>query len=171
MAQICDFYSESNNDNSQIMGGTILKFGQCFTGVDGVLNSAKFVVKKTGDNGTVVVKVYTLIGTFGTNGKPTGDALAVSNTINVSSLSNNFSLVTFTFSGANKINLLNQHYCLSFESSSGASVTVGSSYLSPTHNGNYFYDYEGTLYASNVVDVCFYVYIDTISPFPSFRRP
>jgi hypothetical protein len=169
MATIVDSYSESNYD-SEIYD--YRAYGQSFTGDGGVLNSAKFYLKKYGSpTGTVFAAIYAHTGTFGTNSKPMGVPLAVSDNVNVSTLSTSFGLVSFTFSGANKITLTaGTKYVVVFDCiNSSNTISVGMDSSSPSHSGNvsdrdgedWYTDYSG-------YDLCFYVYKDDkVGPFPT----
>lgn len=137
--------------------------GQTFNFVGGVLDSAKFkVASKANTSGNVLVKIYALTGTSGTDGKPTGSALATSDAIDSTTLVNGWN--TFTFSGANRVALSPNKYGVSFEyTSSGDTDYIEVSIVtsSPTHAGNYFYDETGTWAVDNAIDSNFYVYTET----------
>jgi hypothetical protein len=123
---IVDSYSESNQDSQQFFGITTVGIAQAFTGDGGTLNSAKWYLKKdSGATGIVVAKIYDITGTFGTDAKPTGSALATSDNYDVSSIGTTFELITFTFSGINKITLVDTtQYCLAVEYTSGDSKVL-----------------------------------------------
>ena len=108
MATIVDSYSETNKSQVNGFGSpTFQGYGQSFTGDGGTLNSSKFYLEKRElPTGNIVSKVYAHSGTFGTSSVPTGSALATSDNVDVSTLGL-LALVTFTFSGANKITLTN----------------------------------------------------------------
>jgi len=168
MSQIIDSYSESNQSSwsSNIMQG------QSFTGDGGVLNSAKFYLERQGSPaGNTVVEIYAHSGTFGTSSVPTGDPLATSDSIASSSISLDPILVTFTFTGADKITLVNGTkyvVIVKFDNTGSPDyIWVGIDTSSPTHAGNICW-YTGTEWqytASN--DCCFYVYKDESSASPS----
>lgn len=180
MIQVCDSYSESNQSGQynplgvwDVMG-TYPYQGQSFTGNGGVLNSCKFYLKKNSSaSGNCYAKVYAHTGTFGTDGVPTGDALATSDIINVSTLSTSFGLVEFVFNGINKINLINEmKYCIVVNFEGNSVIFMGIDNTSPSHGGN-FIMYWTEWGSDDRYDACFYVYTgeETISPFPSFKRP
>lgn len=167
MATLVDSYSESNrNSDEQISDGIgrVKEVGQAFTGVAGVLNSAVFYLKAFGDiSGNAYARVYAHTGTFGSTGTPTGSVLATSNALDISTLSTSTQeLITFTFSGAEKITLVEgTKYFITFYNLNGDSshlVFCARDSTSPTHAGN------GALYiaswAASANDYIFYVYID-----------
>jgi len=101
-----DSYSESHQDLAITLqaGGGNTKVGQSFTGDGNALNSCKFYLQKSGSpTGNAVATLYAHTGTFGTNGTPTGAALATSDNFDVSTLTTNLQLITFNFSGVEKI--------------------------------------------------------------------
>ncbi len=171
MAQIVDSYSENNYDSWATLGAVppdFVSVGQSFTGDGGTLNSAKFYLNKDGSpTGDIVAKVYAHTGTFGTSSRPTGSALAISNNVDVSTLTTSSQLITFNFTGANKITLENgTYYCVLVEYSNGDGgnhVHYGLDTESPTHGGNSFYWVSGNWSYSNY-DLLFYVYKDDSSP-------
>lgn len=162
MATIVDSYSESNR-NTDTAGPNR---GQSFTGDGGVLNSAKFYLYKAGSpTGNSRAKIYAHSGTFGTSSIPTGSALATSDDIDISTFSTSQQLVTFTFSGANKITLDNgTKYIVVIEIDYTPSdpnyIWIGLDTSSPSHNGNYSFFSSGTWTPDSSIDMCFYVYKD-----------
>jgi len=136
--------------------------GQCITGLAGYkLTSGQFALWKIGSPaGTLVAVLYALTGTFGTNGRPTGAALATSNTVAMSSIGG---MAFYTFTFPQPYTLSNGHYCIAIQVSSGDSfngnncILIGYDNSSPTHAGNYF------IYANNAwtgyqsLDGCFSV--------------
>jgi len=165
MAAIIDSYSESNADN----GGTSAQQGQSFTGDGGVLNFSKFSMSKIGSpTGTAVVKIYAHSGTFGTSSVPTGSPLATSGTFDVSTLTTSSQLITFTFSGGEKITLINgTKYVVTLEISEYISswpdyVVLDLDAFAPSHAGNYSY-VSGENWTFGTWDLCFYVYKDAES--------
>lgn len=173
-ASTIDSYSESNYTTAtSIVSGIITSYGQSFTAVSTfvVLDSAKFYLYTQGTpSGTLVAKVYAHSRTFGTNGIPTGTALAVSDQVNVSGVpsgSGSIGLVTFSFSGANRITLTpGTKYFLTIEQDTGTSdlsnrVFVGMDDTSPSHSGNRADFTSPTWSSSSSYDFVFYVYGDT----------
>ena len=105
-----------------------------------VLDSCKFkLYKEADDGGNVYVEVYEHTGTFGSTSKPTGTALATSDTINISDLSSSASWVKFSFTGANRITLEGGYYCLAIHCSTGGTdyITCQIDSASTTDPGNF----------------------------------
>lgn len=94
---------------------------QSFVGVGGTIVSTRIYATKVGTpTGNVVSSLYAITGTPGTSAKPTGAALATSDAVVATTLSTSFSLVDFTFSGANQFLMVNgTNYCISIEYSGG----------------------------------------------------
>jgi hypothetical protein len=171
MATIVDSYSESNQSGDEYLGkysemGVFAGFSQSFTSNGGVLNSVKFYLKKSGSpTGNAVANIYTHSGTYGSTSIPTGGVLAISDNFDVSSLTTSYQLITFTFSGAEKITLTNgTYYVVTVEytnESSGNYVLVGDDYSSPSHSGNSAGESGAPLsWSYNTNDLCFYIYKD-----------
>lgn len=125
---------------------------------------------KTGSpTGTMYAKVYAITGTYGTDATPTGAALATSDGVDVASLTTSYNLITFTFSGANRITLTaDTYYAVIVEYAGGDSsnyLRVGADNSSPSHDGNRigWSNSSSTWSASSTTDVCFYVYIEAAS--------
>lgn len=165
---LVDSYSESNRNTdlnlSDVSASGINGASQSFTAVAGTLDSCQFYLNKTGSpTGNATVELYAITGTHGTNAKPTGSPLATSDTFDVSTLTGTQSLVTFNFSGANRIALTNgTNYCLAIRYTSGSSgntVDVGVDTTSPTHGGNGAFR-QFITWSSYSGDVCFYLYED-----------
>lgn len=186
MAQIVDSYPESNysfaerlNDNEFVV------IGQSFTGDGGTLNSAKFYLQKIGSpsNG-LFVAISSHSGVFGTSSIP-DEILAVSDEVSVDSIPTEFGLVTFTFTGENKIVLENgvKYTIFVIYDYSGWNISncvrVGEDDTSLTHDGNYFNFPAGEYnwIPDPNYDTIFYVYKDDedeeeqiVSPFPTHFR-
>jgi len=172
MATIVDSYSESNHDS-----GYGYPCGQSFTGNGSILDSAKVFTSREGSpSGNCYIKIYAHSGTFGTSSVPTGSALATSDVRDASTLTS-YGLSTFTFSGAERIRLINNtHYVMVFDYS-GTDLSIGGDMTSPTHDGNYCGYYNGSWTAYSGYDLCFYIYGEEPSPIigekyplPPFRR-
>ena len=164
---LLDSYNESNQSATyQIYSGNFLGVGQAFTATAGVLSSCKFYIRKSGSpTGNAVAKLYATTGTFGTNARPTGAALATSANFDVSTLTTSYVVNTLTFSGANRVKLTNgTNYVITFEYSGGNStnrVELGADSTSPTHAGNGS-SLFGASWSGSSQDVCFYVYLAPI---------
>jgi len=116
---------------------------QSFTCTYGItLASCKFYIRANIPalaSGNVYAKLYAHTGTYGTSSLPTGSALATSDAIAISSMSDSNSLVTFTFSGANQVSLSSStYYVLVMENTSANEndVVGGALNSSGTHSGN-----------------------------------
>lgn len=161
----CDSYSESyQTTSSSVYNGAPIKVGQSFTGDGNDLNSCKFYLKKFGSpTGNVIATVYAHTGTFGSNGKPTGSALATSGNFDISTLTTSYALTTFTFTGANNITLVNgTKYFIVLEYSGGDvsnHLVIGCDDTTLTHGGNYA-SYTTSWGSLSIIDVCFYVYTE-----------
>ena len=171
---IVDSYPESNYGiYSYFTAGFLTASGQSFTGNGGRLNKTTFYLNRgaTG-TGTLVSKVYAHAGTFGGASTPTGTALATSGSINIAGLNSSFTLVDFTFTGAEKIMLTNEtKFVVTLESTEASSNAVAYAFdgTDNSHPGNLCYKY-GT-WAPGADDLIFYVYSDDIiGPFPTYLR-
>ena len=165
MATIVDSYSESNYsvDNGFGVFGVNIS-GQSFTGNGYVIDSAVFYLYKSGTpTGNITAKIYAETHTtaFGTDSVISGAALATSDNYEISTLlTTSYALITFTFSGVNKITLTNGvKYVVTVEypigGSAGNNPFMGQDNTSPTHSGNTVYS---TSSYNASTDSCFYVY-------------
>lgn len=91
--------------------------GQSFTSTGGTLHSVKFYLNKAGSpNGTLVAKLYDETGAYGTSSVPSGVALATSLPVSTSAITTYKQLITFTFTGDDKVTLDNgNHYVVTIE--------------------------------------------------------
>lgn len=158
-------YSESNNqvgEEAYLCSVYATESGQSFSSGGGVLDSAKFYLHKTGSpTGNATAKVYAHTGTYGTSSLPTGSVLATSDTFDVSTLTASNQLITFSFSGANRITLASSYYFVVVSYSGGDADNIvhpGRDASSPTHDGNAADDYGGWT-ATATHDQIFYVYV------------
>lgn len=166
LTSISDSYSESNYTTyiNVSMANTIASSrgkGQSFTGADGTLDSCKFYLRNVDGTatGTVVAKLYAHTGTYGTSSLPTGNALATSNSVDVSSLSTTNSLVTFTFD--NSYTMVNGTYyviTLEIQDAGTGLIGYGSDTTSSTHSGNRVYETTVGNWTTSTADSIFYVY-------------
>lgn len=159
-----DSYSESNYATlAALYSGNWIIYGQSFTSsVGGELDSVKFYLKKTGTPpGNMTATIYAHTGTYGSSSKGTGPTLATSDAISASTLSTSFGLVTFDFSGAERITLsASTYYVVALEYSSGDGsnrVDIGIDNTSPTHSGNRA-GYTSGWASNSGQDTIFYVY-------------
>ena len=118
--------------NSQLYSGSTIADGQTFYNgytYDITLDSMKFLVMKKGsppEEGDCHARLYAMTGTFGTNGKPTGDVLATSDVVSLADVPAYISSVwtEFTFSGSNRIILSPEtYYCAVFVYDGGTDYT------------------------------------------------
>lgn len=178
MAVIVDSYSENNvsyySGIYEDHDGSSRAKGQSFASNGGVLNSCSFLLKKINSpTGNCYAKIFAHTGTYGTSSKPTGSALATSDAFDTSILTGDGQLISFNFSGANKITLENGTYYVVVIEYDGGSETnqvgVGQDETSPAHSGNSSIFINPDWYEGGY-DLCFYVYGDIVSPFPTFFR-
>src|SRR3990167_5854397 len=161
-------YSETNRDSQQTMNGsTFRSTGQSFdSGVGGVLDTAKFYMQKTGSpTGNGVASIYSR--TTDGSGDDIPDALlATSDNFDVSTLPTSFALITFTFSGAEKITLTaSTRYVLTFTDGGVTGCQMGDDESSPSYaDGNYSENISGTWSGYSTIDLPFYVYVDDAAP-------
>jgi hypothetical protein len=128
----------------QTMNATYPRSGQTITGNGAALKYFTFWLARGGTPGGIAVcKLYDHTGNWGSTGKPTGEALATSDALNLNDLSTTPGEVRFTF--ASPYTLVNgTHYAVSVEISGGS--YSGSNYLriydnsnAATHAGNAVY--------------------------------
>lgn len=184
---LIDSYNESNGDSSYIMHSDyVSKLGQSFLATLCTLSSCKFHIHKTGSiTGNIYAKLYAHTGVFGESSLPTGNPLATSDAVNVSTLgAYPPSLVTFNFTGEDQVVLSGgTHYVIVLDCSSivgDGSNCVGGGFdgSSPSHNGNLSYEYEESWSDSDIRDTIFYVYGEEEStpivgekyPLPPFKN-
>jgi len=136
--------------------------GQAFTGVAGTLLSVQFALCRVGNpSGNLVAVLYAMGGTFGTNAVPTGPALAISNTVAMSSIGG-MAFYTFTFPQPS-YTLGAGQYCIAVQVASGTGfsgsncIIVGYDSRSPTHPGNYFIYTNNGWTGYYQLDACFSV--------------
>lgn len=164
---IIDSYSESNQTGAFAPQGSGSPYvGQSFTNTsECTLDSCAFLLKKNASDptGDISTYVYAHTGTYGTSSKPTGSPLATSNVINISSVTTDYLLYTFNFSGQNRITLsADTKYVvvLKYAGSGGVNpLLVGTDSSPTTHSGNRSSSTDGISWSSlSSSDVCFYVY-------------
>jgi len=136
--------------------------GQSFTAIATyvILDSAKWYLKYAGSApiGSAYAKVYNYTGTPGSTAKPTGSALATSDAFDASTVSNVWTLETFTFSGANRIELTpTSKYILTIEFAGTNYLYCAYDYDAPVHSGNSCWKQYGA-WDYDAADLPFYVY-------------
>jgi hypothetical protein len=100
-AKYIDYYDISNKTGDFTFGEeTNIGVGVSFTGDGSQLNSIRIYLTNVSSVGNIVCKIYAHSGTFGSTGIPTGSALAISNTVSLSSISTTRGSYTdFAFDG------------------------------------------------------------------------
>lgn len=163
MSEIIDSYSESNRVSNYGVGIPTdrIAVGQTFTGQNAAVDSTVFYLAKSGNpTGNAYSKIYELTGTPGTDGEPTGTAIAISDAFDVASITTG--LNTLVFSGDNRIVLIDgNYYGVSFEYNGGdiSNKVFIAIDTSPSDDGNIFtYDPDTLWVGDNTYDMCFYVY-------------
>jgi hypothetical protein len=167
-SSVVDSYNETNKDANvyRVYGDDGIGHpaaGQSFTGDGSTLDSVQWYLIKTNGTptGTGVAKIYAHSGTYGTNSIATGAALATSDNVDITTVTGSYQLITFTFTGANRIVLANgTKYFATFEYTNGDSsngTTIGGDTSSPAHGGNAASLGSGSWTASGSTDLIFYV--------------
>jgi hypothetical protein len=165
MDSIVDSYSESNYTTGAALylPQSYGRLAQSFAcSANAKLKSAKFYVQQfTAPSGNVVVKIYAHTGTYGAGDSAVSTLLATSDTVDVATF-NAYAheLVTFSFSGAEQINLTSgTKYWVSIEYSGLIGVSVALD-TSGEHAGC-CRTYYGSTWGNSMgdgSDFCFYVY-------------
>lgn len=163
---LIDSYSETNqNDNNDLGSDADTACGQAILlNKQALIGSTKLYLKKfnlSSPTGNAVSKIYRAQGTIGLDAVPiTSTVLATSDTFDVSTLSDSYQLITFTFSPS--VWISNSKITVVIEYSGGgggAYVSVGIDTSSTTHPGNYVRkNSSGTWMASSTFDAIFYLY-------------
>jgi hypothetical protein len=167
--QTQDTYDDTKSNNVGLISPTT-GAGQTWTADFGaLLGKVGFYIGKVGTPTAenIVVEIYEITGTYGTNSKPTGSAIATSDRIATVDIPAGPGYVDFTFSGANRISLIAGHqYAAMLRELSGAvsnCITIYYDSSSPTHDGNYF-TWNGSTYTTDsTLDFNFRVYSYFIS--------
>lgn len=167
-----DSYAGARTSSRVLKSTGNTAFGQCFTAIDCVLHSFKFLMRKfASPTGSAVAKLYAISGTYGTNAIPTGSVLATSDNFDVSTLTTTYTLVEFLFTGEQKILLTNttKYYAvIEYSGGNDTDFLVGGLGTASPHGGNNAY-YAGSWTADNQFDMEFEIYgiiptIITVSP-------
>jgi hypothetical protein len=127
---------------------------------------AKFHLKKFGSpTGNGHATLYLMTQTYGTDGEPTGSVLATSDAFDVSTLTTDWQLITFKFSGAQRYLMQpNTYYCVCFENPTAGTINVnnfvkvGADSSTPSHTGNSAYFNNSVWFGLDFDDTIFYVY-------------
>jgi len=179
---LIDNYNESNRDGWATINGNHPSgagdwarsaFYQSFQNLNGThkITSVKFYLRKVGSpTGTSYVKLYAHDGTYGTSSVPTGDPLATSDGFDISTLTGDYQLITFNFSGEQQYQMSpNSYYCIQLEAPSDGTVDtsnfirVSQDESTPTHGGNVGYWRNNGWIVISSHDGYFYVYGDAVS--------
>jgi len=165
-----DSYSETNQDGFYTIsaihpggGAGNSGVGQSFTGDGNNITSCKFFLKRTGDPGNLIARLYAHSGEFGVSSVPTGEPLDSSEATAASGVPTEaYGLLTFSgFAGYTLVD--GTKYCIVVEGYDGTwdgsnYVVVGDDGTSPTHGGNHI-SWSWSNWAAHVGnDTCFYVY-------------
>lgn len=153
MASIFDRYETWNNSVAFDM--TLVAWGQSFYGTGLPLAGASFLMSKkaVGDGHG---KLYAHTGTFGTNGVPTGAALATSDAFDTSVLDSSYTWQYLTFSTP-YITTSGTPYFIVFDFALD-DIAMRSDFGTPTHPGNCASFSAGSWNPQANMDVCFRVY-------------
>lgn len=178
MSVVIDSYTPKwEGSGFPLHNGGYTKVAQSFVAVTNILLSdVRFAVSLVGSpTGNAVAKIYAHSGTLGVNSVPTGDALATSDSVDITEIINNTAIFTFS----NHVTIGDGYYCVSVEYSGGDGDNFLNVYIddeSPEHVGNAS-TYSGGWSADNLSDILFVVYgdysplLNTKYPLPAFKRP
>lgn len=165
---LLDSYSETHaDDHFGLRAGGFPYAGQGFitpnNGISYTLDSWKFYMQKLGSpTGNMVIQIYASTGSVGAT-KPTGSVLATSDNSDVSTytVANSFSIITYNFSGANRITLSpNTRYVgIGFYNGGDASnlPRIGEDIALP-YSENDSYSADGSTWTADTFSFSFYVY-------------
>ena len=165
---LVDSYDGTINATVRLYTGNFSHVGQTFANTNsGVLDNVGLYVNRTdAPPGTTTAKIYAHTGTLGAGGVCTGSALATSDEQTAISFNTGLILVTFDFSGANRITLAPAtNYCvvIHYENASSDAflrVNVGYDNSVPTHGGNQVTSLGGSSWTAQTgFDTNFYVYV------------
>ena len=129
-------YSETNSTGDSFGS---LPAGQSFipSQTANISTASMLLSKDSGSTGTVYAAIYSHTGTYGANTSTPNTRIASSDTVNLTNITTSLSLIEFTFSGANQIQLQSgTPYFLIIENGgvTGA-IRIGRDATSPTHGG------------------------------------
>ena len=185
MSTLIDSYNEDSWSTDVQLGYWLYKgMGQSFQTTESTtLDSCKFNLKKVGSpTGNATAALYSHSGTYGSTGIP-DTLLATSDNFDISSLSTSYSLATFNFSGANRVELsASTDYFIVVLYEDGIVDNylqmAGSNLKGHSGNGAQFAMETSEWSAQNFWDYGFYVYgedgtptVGVKYPLPAFKRP
>ena len=168
---IIDSYSETNRDANVSVygkhpsaGAAVSAAGQSFQ-VSGIviIDTASFYLRKLGSpTGTMKAYLYAHSGNYGATGVPTGAALAVSDALDVETLTTTYTLINFTLTSPYTATTGNYVIALQKENDgvvdAANSVYLGDDSSAPTHSGNMVYYNNGAWSHVAARDIIFYIY-------------
>lgn len=164
MSTLIDSHPEANYDLFSIrLDDITYSSGQSLICTGGILDSCKFYLKKTNSpTGNIYAKLYNHSGEYGVSGIPTGSAIATSDALTVSDITTGYTLITFTFSGANKIFINSgDKYVIAVSYQDGDAtnyVSCGIDYTDSTHPGNICFSEDEVTWTHEAYDLIFYIY-------------
>jgi hypothetical protein len=180
---LIDSYSEANQDSNydlkQNHPSGDAAFSACmqsFTNLNGVykITSVKWYLRLVGNpTGNAHACLYAHAGVYGVNSTP-GALLATSDNFDVSTLGGAYALETFTFSGAEQVQMTAlTNYVITYENPAAGIdaanyVRPGLDASAPSHGGNAG-NYRNGAWTARAHDMCFYVYGDLVSAVASRR--
>ena len=134
------------------------------------ITEAKFYLRKQNSpTGNIVAALYAVSGTVGSGAIPTGSVLAISDSIDITTLGSSAALVTFNFSTTytliSGIGYAIVIYPTSGSFSSTITVQVGSDFSSPTAGGELVYFGNNVWASATSLATCFYIYGNPIKTF------
>jgi len=157
-AETINSYSESNYDTDNGMSADgFTQRGQALNlSKSQVITGLKFYFKKKGTpTGNVVAKIYKTTGTVGTDAKPTGTALATSDTLDISTLTTSYILHEFEFVDLPLLSSGDFAFAIEYPDGDVSNrLKVEADGSSPTADGNIFNNDAGV----NTFACCFYLY-------------
>lgn len=170
---IIDSYGTANRDGIMSMD-TIDRFiGQAFTmgGTGRDICKAQFYLNlhdlNSGEYYTVESRIYACSGTVGSNGVPTGTALATSNSVTITQGDtgwNSWIVYDFTFSTPYTLSASTDYCVLCYVTVANISHIVDDIEMgynvSGSHSGNLCFNHNGSVGSSSTGDAIFYMYYD-----------
>lgn len=164
---LIDSYSENNRSGKFHWPKDNCGTAQSFIGKSGILINSKWCLRKYGNpTGNMIAKLYAHSGVYGISSIPSGEPLATSNFIDISTLTTFYQLITFNFEDEYELEE-GVKYCIAIEPIVGANldssnwVRIGIDVTYPTHSGNAsdINSVEGPPYIPySDYDCIFYVY-------------
>ncbi|MEI6901160.1 MAG: hypothetical protein WCL00_14885, partial [Bacteroidota bacterium] len=151
------YIADYGSGTSGYQGQSFLNANSCI--LDGVVFWGQ---KNNSPTGNVCVKIYAHTGIYGSNGVPSGTALATSDVRDASTMPANVGLMHFLFSGTNRITLsASTNYCAILVYTSGDVsnfISLGYDMSSPLHGGNFIYGNGSSWTSYSGYDCAFWVF-------------